>query len=82
MALQMDELVRQNAALTALNGGQLGAHRNRPLPQHARIPMAGSSWKPPGASIAPPAASAPPAAAAKATAKQLDLNKKLGKPKK
>ena len=58
MRLQVEEVTRQNAALTTLNVGQLGARRNLPLPQHAQVPVAGCSWRPPGAAIAPPPASA------------------------
>ena len=54
--LQMVEMARELAGYRALNAGQLGAHKNRPLPQHAQVPTAG--WRPPGAAIAPPLASA------------------------
>jgi hypothetical protein len=92
-AIAMEELNRQLSSLNALGTGQLGARKNLPPPQHAQVPIAGSTWKPPGVALPPPPASAfappaaplripaPPAAAAKA-AKQLDLTKKLGKPKK
>ena len=54
--LKMEEMARELAGYRALNAGQLGAHKNRPLPQHAQVPTAG--WRPPGAAIAPPLASA------------------------
>jgi hypothetical protein len=54
--LKMEEMARELAGYRALNAGQLGDHKNRPLPQHAQVPTAG--WRPPGAAIAPPLASA------------------------
>jgi hypothetical protein len=78
--LKMEEMARELVSLRALNGGQLGngvARRPTQPVQHAQVP---NPWVP--AAAVGPRTSAPPAAAAKAVTKQLDLNKKLGKPKK
>ena len=85
--LKMEEMARELAALRALNGGQLGSGATRrPVQtiQHVQVPS--KPWVPAAAAgprgSAPPAPLAPPAAAAKAGVKQLDLTRKLGKPKK
>ena len=75
--LKMEEMARELAALRALNGGQLGARQNRPVPsQHVAVPL---PWVPsgPSTSAAPPSGR-PPAAAAK---KPSDPLAKIGKRK-
>lgn len=87
-AIAMEEMNRQLTSFNGLNLGQLGAHKNRPLPQHAQVPGS-SSWKPTGIAPPPPpaSASAPPSAplripAPPAATKAFNLKQRLGKLKK
>ena len=90
-AIAMEEMNRQLSSLNGLGAGQLGAHKNRPLPQQAQVP----GWKPNGVAPPPPPASAAAPPAAKtglripappagppSAAKSYNLTKKLGMPKK